>query len=267
MPLTINYKNSTLSYQLFGGGKEYLLAFHGYGKDAESLQVLEKHCGEKYTIVSIDIPFHGNSVWNEEKGLTQKEWKTIITLLLNELGNPEKFSVFGYSIGGQAATCTTWLFKERVNTLWLMAATGIGNDGWYHIAVNTQFGETLFKLFVTKPNFILWPLKWLTALRFFTPTYKAFIERKIDTLEKRELLYKRWMVLKHFGVYTDKLKKQLNTNNTKVLLVYGNKDVVVKPAAGKLFAKGIKNVALLLPSEGHHILTDKVLAKAATHLQ
>lgn len=267
MPKTITYKSSTLSYQLFGSGKKFLLAFHGYGKNAESLQVLEKHCGEKYTIVSIDIPFHGGSEWKEEKDLTKKEWKSLITLLLNELGNPATFSIFGYSIGGQAATCTAWLFKEQVTTLWLMAATGVGNDGWYHIAVNTQIGETLFKLFVTKPNFILRPLKWLTALRFFTPAYKAFIERKIDTLEKRELLYKRWMALKHFAVYTHKLKKQLNTNHTKVLLVYGRKDVVVKPSAGKLFAKGIKNVELLLPFEGHHILTDKVLTKTASYLK
>lgn len=267
MSQKLTYKNSTLKYQLFGNGKEYLLAFHGYGKDATSLQVLEKHCGDKYTIVSIDIPFHGGSEWNEEKDLTKKEWKSFIILLLQELGNPPKFSIFGYSIGGQAATCTAWLFKEQINTLWLMAATGVGDDGWYHLAVNTQIGETLFRQFITKPNFILFPLKWLTALRFFTPAYKAFIERKIDTEEKRELLYQRWMVLKHFGVYTDKLKKQLNTNNTKVLLVYGRKDVVIKSSAGKLFAKGIENVELLLPFEGHHILTEKVLKKASSYLQ
>ena len=75
------------------------------------------------------------------------------------------------------------------------------------------------------------------------------------------------MVLKHFGVYTNKLKATLNNNNSKVLLIYGRKDVVVKPSAGKLFAKGITNVDLLLPFEGHHILTDKVLGNAVQHLK
>lgn len=267
MPQTITYKNSTLSYELYGSGNEYLLAFHGYGKDAQSLQVLEKYCGKKFTIVSIELPFHGGSQWNEEHELTQKEWKTVLDLLLEKVGSPQKFSVFGYSIGGQAATCTAWLYKEQINTLWLMAATGVGKDVWYHIAVNSQTGSSLFKRFVTQPGFILKPLKWFSALGIFSSAYKAFIERKIDSKEKRVLLYKRWMALKHFGVYTDNLKKELNKNNVKVLLMYGKQDVVVKPSWGAKFAKGIKNVTLLQPNEGHHILTDEVLEQATRHLK
>jgi len=262
LPQTIIYHNSTIAYQIFGTGKELLIAFHGYGKDAQSLKVLEKQCSKKFTILSIDLFFHGFSEWKEPKEPTQKDWKAIIIQLLAVFNNPAKFSVFGYSIGGQAATCTAWLFKEQINTLWLMAATGVGNDGWYHLAVNTNLGNSLFKKFIAAPNFILSPLKWFTVLRIFSPAYKAFIERKIDTEEKRALLYKRWMVLKNFGVYSSKLKNSLNKNNSTVLLVYGKKDTVVTPQAGKLFAKGIRNITLLLPNEGHHILTDEVLKEA-----
>lgn len=267
MPQTITYQNSTLSFETYGIGKELLLAFHGYGKDASSLKVLEEYCGNRFTIVSIDIFYHGNSTWKEEKEPTQKHWKEIITLLLEKLNCTEKFSVFGYSIGGQLATCTAWLFQQHINTLWLIAATGIGNDGWYHLAVNTQIGNLLFKRFVNRPAFISVPLKWLTKLGIFTQAYKAFIERKIDTKEKRDLLYKRWMVLRNFGVYTNKLKKALNANNCSVILVYGKKDQVVKYKAGKRFAKNISNVNLLLPNEGHHLLTDAVLSETAEYLK
>ncbi len=267
MPQILTYQNSTLSFETYGTGKELLLAFHGYGKDAKSLEVLKEYCGNRFTIVSIDIFYHGNSIWNEEQEPTQKQWKHIVSLLLEQLNCTEKFSVFGYSIGGQLATCTAWLFKERINTLWLIAATGIGNDGWYHLAVNTNVGNLLFKRFVNHPGFILSPLKWLTGMSIFKQSYKAFIERKIDTKEKRSLLYKRWMVLKNFGVYTDKLKKALNTNNCKVVLVYGKKDQVVKYKAGKRFAKNISNVNLLLPNEGHYLLTDDVLSETAECLK
>lgn len=147
-----------------------------------------------------------------------------------------------------------------------MAATGIGYDGWYYLAVNTNFGKSLFKRFIKKPSFILRPLKWLSAIGIIKPALKAFVERKIDSEELRENLYQRWMVLRHFGVYMDKLKSALNKNNSKVLLVYGKNDVVVKPATGKLFSKGIDNVTLLQPLEGHHLLTDSVLAKAVEKL-
>lgn len=266
MQHSISYKNSSIAYQLFGIGEETLLAFHGYGKEASSLAILANHVGSKYTIVSVDIFFHGNSTWTEPQAPTPEDWKAIISLLLDEVKAPQKFSVYGYSIGGQVATCTAWLFAERINTLWLMAATGIGNDGFYYLAVNTSLGNQLFKSFVKKPKLITRPLRWLTTLKIVSKNLETFTLRKIDTLEKRELLYQRWNVLKNFGVYTDKLKKQLNANNSRVLLVYGKTDAVVSYKAAKQFAKGIEAVTLLLPDIGHHLITDEVLKEAAEHL-
>ncbi len=266
MQHTISYKNSTIAYQLFGTGKETLLAFHGYGKEASSLAILAYHVGSKYTIVSVDVFFHGDSVWAETQAPAIDDWQAIINILLEAVGSPPKFSVYGYSIGGQVATCTAWLFAEKINTLWLMAATGIGNDGFYYMAVNTSLGNQLFKTFIKKPKLITHPLHWLTVLKIVPKNLEAFVQRKIDTLEKRELLYQRWNVLKNFGVYTDKLKKQLNANKSNVLLVYGKTDAVVNYKAAKRFAKGINNIALLLPDIGHHLITDEVLQEAAENL-
>lgn len=266
MQQTLTYKNFTLSYQTFGNGKEYLLAFHGYGKEASSLQILTQYVGEKYTIVSIDVFFHGGSEWKETNAPTQTDWKNIITLLLEAIGNPQQFSVFGYSIGGQVATFTAWLFGPRINTLWLMAATGIGSDGFYYIAVNTAIGNQLFKTFVSSPKLITRPLHWLVALRILPKNLEPFVTRKIDTPEKRQQLYQRWQVLKNFGVYTNKLKQQLNKHNTRVVLVYGKEDAVVKHKTGVAFAKGLKNAKLLLPQIGHHLFTDDVLKETAKNL-
>lgn len=266
MQHTIAYKNATVAYQVFGTGKETLLAFHGYGKEASSLAILANYVGNKYTVVSVDIFFHGNSVWTDTNAPSQDDWKAIVDLLLEAVGTPPKFSVFGYSIGGQVATCTTWLFAERINTIWLMAATGIGNDGFYYMAVNTSLGDQVFKAFVKKPTLITRPLHWLTTLKIVPKNLEPFVLRKIDTQEKRELLYQRWNVLKNFGVYTNKLKKQLNANKSHVLLIYGKTDAVVNHKAAKRFAKGINAVTLLLPEIGHHLITDEVLKEAAENL-
>lgn len=266
MQYTIAYKNATVAYQVFGTGKETLLAFHGYGKEASSLAILANHVGSKFTIVSVDIFFHGDSIWADESAPSQDDWKAIVDLLLEAVDSPPKFSVFGYSIGGQVATCTAWLFGERINTLWLMAATGIGNDGFYYMAVNTAMGNQVFKAFVKKQKLISRPLHWLTTLKILPKNLEVFVNRKIDTPEKRELLYQRWQVLKNFGVYTNQLKKRLNANNSHTLLVYGKTDAVVKHKAAKRFAKGINNVTLLLPDIGHHLITDEIVKEAAENL-
>jgi len=262
----ITYKNSTISYTVYGNGPGYLLAFHGYGKTAESLSILGYRYGKKYTVISIDIFGHGNSVWNETGQPSKSDWKNCIELVLVRFNIRDKFSVFGYSIGGRPAVLTAFLFKEKVNLLWLMAATGIGGDGFYNFTVNTGAGRSLFKLFVNKPGFAIKPIKFLNSFKIIPDSLIGFVFRKIDTEEKRSLLYQRWMLLRHFGVNKKQLKKVLNSHAVKTLLVFGKKDTVVnyKTAAG--FVKGLTNGKLLLPDTGHYILTDEVLGRDLVEL-
>jgi pimeloyl-ACP methyl ester carboxylesterase len=253
LPHLIKYLHSTVSYEVYGTGPQLLLAFPGYGKEASSLQILSDYFNHEFTIISIDVFFHGQSVWKEENPPVEKDWRTIIQEILKENGNPKEFSVFGYSIGGRVATYTAYLFSNQIDTLWLTAATGIGYDGFYNFAVNTRLGNAFFKRFVKKPGLIFGLIKVLNE------TMQGFIKRKIDTYEKRELLYKRWRVLKNFNAPTKLLKARLIENGTHVLLVYGKKDTVVSYKTAKEFAKGLDNVNLLLPDAGHHLFDDKTM--------
>lgn len=251
----IKYKSSEVSYQVFGNGNELLLAFPGYGKEAASLSILGDVFGNRFKVISIDLFYHGESVWEEPVLPSATDWKHIVAAILADNGNPQKFSVFGYSIGGRVATFTAFHFTERVNLLWLAAATGIGNEGFYKFAVGTQFGNFMFSRFVTRPTVVF------AMAKLLEPTLQGFIMRKIDTFEKRNLLYKRWRVLKNFGCNTHQLQKRLNTNNTRVVLLYGKKDVVVNYKAAVKFAKRLNTPALLLPDAGHHLLDSKTLER------
>jgi pimeloyl-ACP methyl ester carboxylesterase len=253
LPHLIKYLHSTVSYQVFGNGPQLLLAFPGYGKEATSLQILGNYFSDKFTIISIDVFFHGQSVWKGDKPPEERDWRAIIQEILKENGNPQTFSIFGYSIGGRVATYTAYLFSDRITTLWLTAATGIGHDGFYKFAVNTRLGNALFKHFVKKPRVVFGLISMLGE------TLQGFIKRKIDTFEKRDILYKRWQVLKNFNAPTKLLKAQLIENDTHVLLVYGKKDTVVSYKTAKQFAKGLDNVNLLLPDAGHHLFDDKTM--------
>lgn len=250
---SIKYKASIVSYQVFGSGNELLLAFPGYGKDAASLSILGDTFGNRFKVISVDVFYHGLSTWEERQLPTADDWKQIVTAILFENGNPQKFSVFGYSIGGRVATFTAFHFAERVNLLWLAAATGIGNEGFYKFAVGTQFGNFMFSRFVNRPTPIFAFAKLLGS------TLQGFIMRKIDTFEKRNHLYKRWRVLKNFGCSKKQLQQRLNANGCQVVLLYGKKDVVVSYKDAVRFAKKLSQPTLLLPDAGHHLLDSKTL--------
>lgn len=251
----IKYKSSEVSYQVFGNGYELLLAFPGYGKEAASLSILGDVFGNRFKIISIDLFYHGLSTWEESQLPNADDWKHIVTAILAENGNPKKFSIFGYSIGGRAATFTAFLFSERVNLLWLAVATGIGNEGFYKFAVGTQFGNFMFSRFVTRPTPIFAFAKLLGS------ALQGFIMRKIDTFEKRNLLYKRWRVLKNFSCPKKQLQQRLNANECRVVLLYGKKDVVVNYKAAIAFAQKLNHPILLLPDAGHHLLDSKTLER------
>ncbi len=49
----------------FGAGPELLIAIHGFSDRARMFTVLEPALAGKYTVVAIDLPFHGQTEWQK----------------------------------------------------------------------------------------------------------------------------------------------------------------------------------------------------------
>ncbi|MBL7798722.1 MAG: hypothetical protein JNJ90_19650, partial [Saprospiraceae bacterium] len=47
----------------FGEGPQLLVALHGFGDRARLFAILEEALSERYTVVAIDLPFHGQTEW------------------------------------------------------------------------------------------------------------------------------------------------------------------------------------------------------------
>lgn len=98
-------------------GNRPLLMFHGYGQDASVFKHIEGY--------SIELFFHGNSIWNKgEEPLEKSEWKDIIDEFLNK-NNITTFSVLGFSMGGKFALATLEAFPGRVKEIILLAPDGV----------------------------------------------------------------------------------------------------------------------------------------------
>ena len=59
------YKNSQVSYYRFGTGPQAAICFHGYGEDGKSYAFLEKYLGDRFSFYGIELPFHGDTDWQE----------------------------------------------------------------------------------------------------------------------------------------------------------------------------------------------------------
>jgi hypothetical protein len=74
----ISYKNSIINYYHFGNGLKILLCFHGYGTSGYQFHLLEKELGTEYTMIAIDFPFHGSTVWKENKEFLMDDLLSIL---------------------------------------------------------------------------------------------------------------------------------------------------------------------------------------------
>ena len=97
----LSYKNSDISYYRFGSGPKQVICFHGYGEEATLYSFLEKYAGNHFTFYAIDLPFHGQTKWNDGLAFTHNDLQQIVETILTERN--EKLILMGFSLGGRIA--------------------------------------------------------------------------------------------------------------------------------------------------------------------
>lgn len=254
----INYLNSTVHYITFGSGDELLFAFHGYGKNAESLQVLEPSLEKKYTVISVDIFFHGLSKWEEGRRFTPEDLRNIILQFCDELGYNGRFSVLGYSIGARYLQCVLGQLPERINTLWVLAGDGLAGYSLYNIATRTVLGKRIFRSFIAFPWPIFLAFKTLKALKMVEPNVYSFVQRKVDTKDKRLDLYRRWLSMAYLQIPASRFIKLCNQYDIQVNFIYGKHDNVTPYKAIIPLTKKLEHKNCQVIDEGHGLISAKL---------
>ena len=184
----LNYKNSTIHYYQFGQGPETLVSFHGYAEDGKSYSFLEDHLTDT-TIFSIDLPFHGKTVWNEGLDFTDTD---LLHILREIIGSARKsYSIIGYSLGGRIALSLIEKDPNHAQKLILIAPDGLKVNFWYWLSTQTVIGNKLFLFTMKKPEWFFGFLKLLNKLKLVNSSIFKFVRYYIGEAEVRDLLYKR----------------------------------------------------------------------------
>ncbi len=269
----LHYKDSIITYQCFGQGPKPVICFHGYGEEGSAFSFLEKYAGGDFTFYAIDLPFHGNTKWNEKLTFEINDLQQIVEQILNmsnfkpETSNP-KFSLMGFSLGGRMALNLYQLIPDKIEKLVLLAPDGLKVNFWYWIATQTRLGNKFFAFTMKKPGWFFWMLKLLNKLKLVNTSIFKFVNYYIGNAEVRQLLYSRWTGLRKIKPDISKIKKPVAANNTPVRLVYGKHDRIILSSVGEKFCKGIENNCRLavIPS-GHQVLHEKYVGEIIASLK
>jgi pimeloyl-ACP methyl ester carboxylesterase len=256
----IPYKHSSIAYRVIGRGLRKAVCFHGYGEDSASFTFLEKYVGEELTLYAIDLPFHGDTVWNEGLNIAVSDVVKIVQLIsgISENGANTKLTVVGYSLGGRVALSLYQNNANDIDRLVLLAPDGLKINFWYWLATQTWLGNRLFAYTMKKPAWFFRLLKMLNRLRLVNPSIFKFVHYYIGDPHVRRLLYERWTGLRKIKPDLQAIKQLIKAHDTVVRLVYGSHDRIILASVGYRFQKGIENnCTVTVIRSGHQVLHEK----------
>jgi len=253
----IPFGSSRVCFYRWGKGDKLLLCFHGYGETAASFAFLEEALGSEFTILAVDLPFHGGTEWRETLPFTAEQLLSILETLLAETAIPPEtpWYLMGYSMGGRIALSLLAAVPERIARLVLLAPDGLRLNPWYWLATQTGPGRLLFRYTMYHPGWFFFVLRAGNALKLVNPSIYKFVSCYIDDRQVRENLYTRWTALRTFRPHIGAVKAIIRRRQLPVRILYGRFDRIILAKRGEEFRKGIEPYCqLTVLSAGHQLL-------------
>ena len=261
MKEVLQYKSSLITYYTYGSGKEVVFCFHGYGLTGESFSVLNPYLEAEYTLICIDLPFHGTTNWQEVRSFADE---TLWEILQQINPKPEAtFSLMGYSMGGRIALHLLQKYPQQIKQVALVAPDGLKFNWWQEIATHTVVGNQLFSYTMCHPGWLFALIKIVSFLKIINKPIEVFTLLYINEAHERQMLYKRWGAMKDFKPRLNKLRKLINRYKIPVNLLFGAYDKVITTSQGLAFKKNESLITVKELKCGHQIIKEKYAEEVA----
>ncbi|QIP11575.1 alpha/beta hydrolase [Spirosoma aureum] len=248
-------ENNQLAYRQVGYGPATLIAFHGFGQTGHVFAGLEKLLGQQYTIIAIDLFFHGHSRYGHTQLLTKAAWQSLIGAFLHSQ-QIDRFSIIGFSLGGRFALTMIEAFATRVDQLILIAPDGITYNQWYWLATGSSVGRWLFRYMLTHLSLLNSLGHSLTRLGLLNRTVMRFVEISLGTPEQRDLVYQSWTQFRLIRPDLNQIGNLLNEKPIQVRFFTGAFDRLVPGRYIIPLTKLLRRYELTVLQTGHNHLIE-----------
>jgi pimeloyl-ACP methyl ester carboxylesterase len=248
-----------MHYCWFGTGPRLLLCLHGYGESEASFHFLEKYISADYTLIAVDLPFHGKTQWQEELQFSVADLVAITeTLHAKHCNGNSRITLLGYSMGGRVALQLLQSLYTKIEKTVLLAPDGLKVNIWYWLATQTWLGNRLFRFTMKHPGWFFTLLQTGNKLKLINQSVLKFTRYYIHDTTVRRLLYERWTCMRAIKPDPGSIKKLIRTYDLKVCLLYGQYDRIIRHERGQKFRSGIESFCTLhIIQTGHQVLQEK----------
>ena len=261
----ISLPGNKLHYLKMGTGSRLLIAFHGYANNASLFYPFRRYLEKDFTILSVDLPHHGQSVWPDDQLLHKADLKLMVTRLMQE-HNVQTVALLGYSLGGRVCLTITELMPDKIDRVLLIASDGLVFNPLYYFVTKTFFGKRLFRSFLTNTQRYLGFIEWLRKKNFIDQSRYRFAMYYLDSEKDRSFLLKVWPGMSRIIPDMRRLRMAIRRYHIPVYIFMGTYDRVIPVPHAHRFKKDMQSVQLFIVEKGHRVFDTDTLPQMANCL-
>lgn len=244
-----------------GDGPKLLIALHGFADRARMFAVLEKALGRQYRIVAIDLPFHGQTTWNEPTF----DCDDLLALIwqIAKAEQSERFALMGFSFGARLVQGMLPALAPQTDRLWLLSPDGVSTKGM-QIAVRTPLWirRGIFRL-LKHPEWFLRLTRLARSMRIVPGFIAQFLHHNLSRADRRARVYACWMALNAFYARRRDTRELLRRYAIETDIVLGAHDQMIRAKAVYRIAADLPNVRVETIDAGHRIVGELLAAELA----
>lgn len=258
------YRNSPISYYRFGEGKEYLVAFHGYGQIGADYFYYEPVLKEHFTVIAIDFFGHGKSQWMESEDFTEFDMREIVVgIARQEKIFARKFSVCSFSMGARMARALVRTFPERIKRVVFIAPPTPAFHYFLNFTVRTSIGLWLFKLFIRKNNWLSNCVFFLHKIGILNRAIKIFTTKFISRKDRLNNVFVTWYAQRKLTTNFSTFAKLVNQHQIEVVLVIGKFDFITPSSSNISYVKRkIRKYKIIELPQKHELKSEHIASNA-----
>ena len=243
-------KTPSLFSEIKGDGHP-LLVLHGFTGDRSTMSSISEPLSENYSVISVDLPGHGNTLKDIEPHLFNFEDTLKALIEVMEFYGLEEFNVLGYSMGGRLSLGLATKYPNIIkNTILIGATAGIADEN-QRIArrrSDNRLAEEILEKGV----------EWFVEYWMEQPIFESQIRidsEAFDAYKKQRLQNNAQGLAKSLrGSGTGSqpsLWRKLNEINSPTLILVGEEDPKFRSLAVRLNSGISKSEIVVVPESGH----------------
>tara|TARA_B100000475_G_C14960662_1_gene299764 strand:+ start:30 stop:839 length:810 start_codon:yes stop_codon:yes gene_type:complete len=239
-----------LSSEIKGEGHP-LLILHGFTGDHSTMSSISEPLSKNYSVISVDLPGHGNTIRDPESHLFNFEDTLKALIEVMEFYDQEEFNVLGYSMGGRLALGLAVYYPNKIkNTILLGATAGIADEN-QRIA-RRRSDDRLAEEILEKG------IEWFVQYWMEQPLFESQIRidpEILDASKKQRLQNNAQGLagsLRGSGTGSQpSFWRKLSEINSPTLILVGEEDPKFRSLAVRLNSGISKSEIVVVPESGH----------------